>query len=130
MGEKTSRDDLVQQYVEDFIPRGRGNELEHLASEVANRGSSRRGFLTRAGSLGIGATAASTILTALIANAPNAGSVDTGKIAHKYKHLKYKHLTIGVPVYAFADENQITIANQMEAQDWIGSFWFKTSRAA
>jgi len=125
MGEKTSRDDLVQQYVEDFIPRGRGNELEHLASEVANRGSSRRGFLTRAGSLGIGATAASTILTALIANAPNAGSVDTGKIAHKYKHL-----TIGVPVYAFADENQITIANQMEAQDWIGSFWFKTSRAA
>ena len=53
MGEKTGRDDLVQQYLEDFIPRGRRTELEHLASEVANRGSSRRGFLTRAGSLGI-----------------------------------------------------------------------------
>ena len=38
------------------------------------------------------------------------GSADTGKIADKYKHL-----TIGVPVYAFADENQITIANQMQA---------------
>ncbi|HEY1778919.1 MAG TPA: substrate-binding domain-containing protein [Roseiarcus sp.] len=28
---------------------------------------------------------------------------------------KYKNLTTGVPVYAFADENQITIANQLKA---------------
>ena len=114
MGENTSRDDLIQQYLEDFIPRERRAELEHLAGRVAKGGCSRRDFMTRAGTLGIGATAASTILTALVANAPKAmaapGNVDIGKIADKYKHL-----TIGVPVYAFADENQITIANQMEA---------------
>jgi ABC-type glucose/galactose transport system permease subunit len=114
MDERTSRDDLVQQYLEDSIPKGRRAEIEHLAGEVAKGGSSRRDFLTRAASLGIGATAASTILTALVAGAPKAtaatGNAETSKIADKYRNL-----TIGVPVYAFADENQITIANQMQA---------------
>ena len=115
MSDVENRNDLTQQYLEDFIPKGRREEIEHLAAGVANGVSSRRTFLTRAGSLGIGATAASTILTALVANAPKALAgtsepADAGKIAEKYKNL-----TIGVPVYAFADENQITIANQLQA---------------
>ncbi len=115
MSDTENRDDLVQQYLEDFIPKGRRAEIEHLAEDVVKGATSRRSFLTRAGSLGVGATAASTILTALVASAPDAsaatsGSADAGKIADKYKNL-----TIGVPVYAFADENQITIANQMQA---------------
>ena len=115
MSDMENRNDLIQQYLEDFIPKGRREEIEHLAAGVVNGASSRRTFLTRAGSLGIGATAASTILTALVANAPKALAeasepANAGRIAEKYKNL-----TIGVPVYAFADENQITIANQLQA---------------
>jgi hypothetical protein len=60
MSDMENRDDLIQQYLEDYIPKGRREEIEHLAADVANGASSRRTFLTRAGSLGIAATAASS----------------------------------------------------------------------
>jgi ABC-type sugar transport system substrate-binding protein len=115
MSETQNRDQLVEQYLEDFIPKGYRGELEHLAAKVARGASSRRSFLTRAGSLGIGAAAGSTILTGLVAKSPEAAAATTQAAGASAIADKYKNLTIGVPVYAFADENQITIANQLKA---------------
>lgn len=114
MGEHQAREDLTQQYLEEFIPKGRQSDVEHLAGEVARGALSRRGFLSRTSSIGIGATAGTTILTALLGRVPKAaamtGTPDTSRIIDKYKNL-----TVGVPVYAFGDENEILLAAQLEA---------------
>ena len=74
MSKTEDQDQLVEQYLEDLIPKGYRGEIEHLAAKVAKGASSRRSFLTRAGSLGIGAAAGSTILTGLIAKSPKAAA--------------------------------------------------------
>jgi ABC-type sugar transport system substrate-binding protein len=115
MSKTEDQDQLIEQYLEDFIPKGYRGELEHLAAKVAKAASNRRSFLTRAGSLGIGAAAGSTILTGLIAKSSKAAAAATQSASPGAIADRYKNLTIGVPVYAFADENQITISNQLKA---------------
>ncbi|HEY1778920.1 MAG TPA: hypothetical protein VGG79_00505 [Roseiarcus sp.] len=74
MSKTEDRDQLIGQYLEDFIPEGYRGELEHLSTKAVKGTASRRSFLTRAGSLGIGAAASSTILTGLTAKSPQSAA--------------------------------------------------------
>lgn len=91
-----------------------GTEIRSLAEQVSEGSLARRGFMRRATGLGIGLTAAATMLTALVrprsVQAAQTVTAEPGRLADKYRNL-----TVGVPVYAFADENEIMIAHQLEA---------------
>ncbi len=116
MSKTENREEMVQEYLEYNVPQSHRQEVRSLGERVNRQELSRRGFLSRTSKLGIGLTAGSTILTALTSttatkvSAAAAKGVESGKIADKYKNL-----TIGVPVFAYVDENQITIANQIQA---------------
>ncbi len=116
MSKTENREEMVQEYLEYNVPQSHRQEVRSLGELVNRQELSRRGFLSRTSKLGIGLTAGSTILTALTSttatkvSAAAAKGVESGKIADKYKNL-----TIGVPVFAYVDENQITIANQIQA---------------
>jgi hypothetical protein len=82
MSEQGTEDETIGQYLEDFVPKADRNELENLAGKVANGLSTRRSFMTRATTLGMGAVAASTALTAMTVTVAD-------------KAFAQKHATIG-----------------------------------
>ena len=127
--------DHVQQYLEDHVPPRHRAEIEDLAAEVGRGGVSRRSFLSRAGAMGLTTAVATTVLAACggggtksasattsatgTTTAATTGSGSGGSIA-----AKYKHKTVGVPVYGFSDQNQILLAYQMKAaSDAAGLDW-------
>jgi ABC-type sugar transport system substrate-binding protein len=116
MSRTENREEMVLEYLEYNVPQSHRQEVRSLAEQVNRRKLSRRGFLSRASKLGIELSAGSTILTALTAATPTEVSAATTKGAASEKIAdKYKNLTIGIPVFAYVDENQLTIANQIQA---------------
>lgn len=115
MSENGTQDELIGQYLEDFVPRADRNKLEHLGGEVANGLATRRSFMTRATTLGMGAGAASTALTAMTLTGADKAFAQSAAPSGGHVAAKYQNKTVGVPVYAFADENEIMIAAQLEA---------------
>ena len=122
--------DRLAQYGEDQVPAQHRRELEELAGQVAKGSVSRRAFLNRAGAVGVGAVGAGAVLAACGGGTKSSSAASTTSFANSVPSsggaiaAKYKNKTIGMPVYSYADENQITLASAaQQATDAAGLNW-------